>query len=67
MSCSRSGRRYARTKVASSVVWSGDEAVSTGIDGMYLKLGKRKADAEVGEELAAGAIDEFVIKILLNG
>lgn len=67
MSWSCSGRRYARTKVVKSVVWSGDGAVVTGIEGMYLKLGKRNADAEAGEELAAGAIDELVTKILLNG
>lgn len=67
MSWSRSGRRYARTKVVRSVVWSGDEVLFTGIEGMYLKLGKRNAEAEAGEELAAGAIDEFVIKTLLKG
>lgn len=67
MSWSRSGRRYARTKVVRSVVWSGDEVLFTGIEGMYLKLGKRNAEAEAGEELAAGAIDEFVTKTLLKG
>lgn len=67
MSWIRSGRRYARTKVVRSVVWSGDEVVFTGIEGMYLKLGKRNAEAEAGEELAAGAMDEFVTKTLLKG
>lgn len=62
-----SGRRYARTKVVRSVVWSGDEAMVTGIEGMYLKLGNKNADAEAGEELAAGVIDELVTKTLLNG
>lgn len=64
---SRSGRRYARTKVVRSVVWSGDEVVFTGIEGMYLKLGKRNTEAEVEEDPAAGVIDEFVTKILLKG
>lgn len=67
MSWSRSGRRYARTKVVRSVVWSGDEVLFTGIEGMYLKLGKRNAEAMEGEEPAAGAIDEFVTRTLLKG
>jgi hypothetical protein len=67
MSWSRSGRRYARTKVVRSVAWSGNEAVFTGIEGMYLKLGKRNAEAVAEEKLAAGAIDEFVTKTLLKG
>lgn len=67
MSWSRSGRRYARTNVVRSVVWSGDVVLFTGIEGMYLKLGKRNAEAVAGEELAAGAIDEFVTKTLLKG
>lgn len=67
MSWSRSGRRYARTKVVRSVARSGDEVVFAGIEGTYLKLGKRNAEAEAGEEPAAGAIDEFVIKTLLKG
>lgn len=67
MSWSRSGRRYARTKVVRSVVWPGDEAVFTGIEGMYLKLGKRNAEAEAGEEPVGGTIDEFVTNILLKG
>jgi hypothetical protein len=41
--------------------------VFAGIEGMYLKLGKRNAEAEAGEEPAAGTMDEFVIKTLLKG
>jgi hypothetical protein len=33
---------------------------------MYLKLGKRKAEAEVGD-FAVGLIEEAVTRILLNG
>lgn len=56
-----------RTKAVKSAVESDDDdAISTGIEGMYLKLGKRNAEA-VEEELAAGAMDEFVTRILLKG
>jgi hypothetical protein len=36
------------------------------MDGMYLKLGKRKAEAEA-EELAVGVMEEAVTRTLLNG
>lgn len=53
-------------KVARSVFCSEGDAVSTGIEGMYLKLGKRKAEAVVGE-VVEGAIDVAVVRTLLNG
>lgn len=65
MLCSRSGRRNARTNVVRSET-SGDDKISTGIEGMYLKLGKRNAEAtEVS--LAVGRREVFVIIILLKG
>jgi hypothetical protein len=42
------------------------DAISVGIEGMYLKLGKRNAEAEV-EEFVAGAMDEAVTRTLLKG
>lgn len=65
MLCSRSGRRNARTKVLKSEA-SGDDRTSTGIEGMYLKLGKRNAEA-VEVLLAAGAREVFVTRTLLKG
>jgi len=38
---------------------------STGIDGKYLKLGKRKAEADDEDEDAVN--EEFETRILLNG
>lgn len=65
MLCSRSGRRNARTKAVRSEA-SGDERISTGIEGMYLKLGKRNAEAaEVSA--AVGAREVLVTRILLKG
>lgn len=65
MSCRRSGRRNPRTKVVRSVV-SGNGRISTGIEGMYLKLGKRNAEAVEGL-LTAGATEVFVMRMLLKG
>ena len=53
-------------KVTRSVFCSEGDAVSAGIEGMYLKLGKRKAEAVVGE-VVEGAIDVAVVRTLLNG
>ena len=65
ISFKRSGRRKARTKVVKSVL-SAEGVFSTGIDGMYLKAGKRNAEAVDGL-LAAGAIEVLVTKTLLKG
>jgi hypothetical protein len=40
--------------------------MSTGIEGMYLKLGKRNAEAVEGL-LVAGAKEVFVMRTLLKG
>jgi hypothetical protein len=53
-------------KVTRSGVCSEDEAVFTGIEGMYLKLGKSKAEAAV-EEVIEGAMEVAVVRTLLNG
>lgn len=60
-----SGRRNARTNVVKSAV-VGEESISTGMEGMYLKLGKRNAEAVV-RLLAAGEMDELVTRTLLKG
>ena len=65
MSCRRVGRRNARTKVIRSVSVEG-ELISVGIEGMYLKAGKRKAEALDGV-VAVGWMEEFVTRMLLNG
>lgn len=65
ISCNRSGRRNARTNAVKSVASVGD-ANSTGIEGMYLKAGKRNADAADGL-LVAGATEVFVTRTLLKG
>jgi hypothetical protein len=39
--------------------------ISTGIEGTYLKLGKRKAEAELREVATAGANEELVMRKLL--
>jgi len=44
----------------------GDGTISAGIEGMYLKLGKRNAEAVEGP-LEAGATEVFVTRILLKG
>ena len=65
MRFSCSGRRNARTKVVKSVVFE-EERLSTGMEGMYLKLGKRNAEA-VARLLAAGVMEELVTRTLLKG
>lgn len=65
MSWRRSGRRKPRTKAVRSVA-SGDERDSTGIEGTYLKLGKRNAEAVEGLP-AAGASEVLVTRTLLKG
>lgn len=45
---------------------SAEDVFSTGIEGMYLKAGKRNAEAVDGL-LAAGAIEVLVTKTLLKG
>lgn len=65
MSCRRSGRRKARTKARKSEA-SGDDKMSIGIEGMYLNLGKRNAEAVVAFPVV-GAREVFVTRILLNG
>lgn len=65
MSCRRVGRRNARRKVVRSVSVKGD-LISVGIEGMYLKAGKRKAEAVDGV-VAVGLMEEFVNRMLLKG
>lgn len=65
MLCRRSGRRNARTKARKSEA-SCDDEMSIGIEGMYLKLGKRNAEA-VEVFSVVGAREVFVTRILLNG
>lgn len=65
ISCNLSGRRNARTKVVKSEA-SGDDRFSTGIEGMYLKLGKRNAEA-ADVSSVAGAREVLVTRILLKG
>lgn len=63
MGCSFSGRRKAWTKLdrfGSVASWS-----ATGIEGKYLKLGKRKAEADDKDEDADS--EEFETRMLLNG
>lgn len=63
-----SGRRKARTKVDRSTSVSSDCETFTGMEGKYLKLGKRKAeDMKDDDASAAGGKDEFVTRMLLYG
>lgn len=66
MSCRRSGRRNARTNEVKSAAPLDNFPASTGMEGMYLKLGKRSAEAVEGP-CVAGAIDEVETRTLLKG
>lgn len=63
------GRRNACTKVERSAPVSDDSEELTGIEGKYLKLGKRKAEAALWDGTPAedGGKDEFVTITLLKG
>lgn len=61
------GRRKARTKVDRSVSVACDSEMPTGIEGKYLKLGKRNAEAEEAEAGVVVGKDELVRRALLNG
>jgi hypothetical protein len=63
------GRRNACTKVERPVPAFVESGGGIGMEGKYLKLGKRKADA-VGEELVDvedGGKEELLTRMLLNG
>lgn len=62
----RVGRRKARINEIRSVAFSEEVLASTGMEGMYLKLGKRNAEA-VEELFVAGAMEEVVTRTLLKG
>lgn len=61
------GRRKARTNVERSRPASDESEPLTGIDGKYLKLGNRKAEAAADEVVEDGVKDEFVSITLLKG
>lgn len=66
MSCRRSGRRNARTNEVRSAASLDEVPTLTGMEGMYLKLGKRSAEAVEGL-FVAGAIEEVETRTLLKG
>lgn len=64
--CNFSGRRKPRTNEVRLADLS-EESCSTGIEGIYLKLGKRNADAVDELLFVAGAMEEAVTRTLLKG
>lgn len=69
MEWSFSGSRKARTKVDRFIFSSWSSGISTEIEGKYLKLGKRKAEADVDRDTDEDGVDkeEFETRTLLNG
>lgn len=66
ISCKRSGRRKPRTNEVRLADISEDPS-STGIEGIYLKLGKRNADAVEALLFVAGVIEDALTRTLLKG